>query len=295
MFPIQTSGSRPPFFWVYGETTDVLLPRYLGPDQPLYGLMHEARSGKRVLYRTIPEIAANHLKEIQKVQPQGPYYLGGFCFGGMVAFEIAQQLQKQGQEVAILFLVDPSALNSWRSRFEKTESFRSEISRHARSLAGIDVWEKFKYVHVRVSDRINGIVDRGKNIAKTATRTAYFVTGRPLPPLLRLHYLDSVDHWAMNHYEPEEYTGDLILFKSAQKSYDPDLIGNLIGGKFQVREVPSSHHDLLKEPNIGLWVNELRACLEKAQVAQQKVHPSRTPREAEHAARLKQEKEIQSI
>jgi amino acid adenylation domain-containing protein len=268
MFPIQTSGSRPPFFWVYGETTDVLLPRYLGPDQPLYGLMHEARTGKRVLYRTIPEIAANHLKEIQKVQPKGPYYLGGFCFGGMVAFEIAQQLQKQGQEIAILFLVDPSALNSWRSRFEKTESFRSKISRHARSLAGIDVWEKFKYVYVRVRDRISGILGRGKNVALTVTRNVYFASGRFLPPLLREHYLSSVEHSAMRHYEPKMYPGDLILYKSEQKSYDPEWIAKFITGKLHLREVPSSHFDLLKEPTIALWAEELRSCLERAQSAQ---------------------------
>jgi len=270
LFPIQSSGSKPPFFWVYGETSDVLLPRYLGPDQPLYGLMHEARAGNRVRYTKLNDIAANHLKDIQTVQPQGPYFLGGFCFGGMVAFEMAQQLQKQGQEVALLFLVDLATVNSWRSRFEKTVSFRHKFSRHSRNLASIGVREKVKYVQVKVEDRIRGIILRGKNLALTVARNAYFATGRVLPPLLRLHYLNSVDHWAMRHYEPEMYPGDLILYKSEQRSYDPAWVAKFITGKLHLRELPCGHSDLLKEPDIALWAEELKACLEQAQSTQGK-------------------------
>ena len=120
---------------------------------------------------------------------------------------------------------------------------------------------------------------RGKNIALTVVRKAYFATGRPLPPFLRLHYLTSVDHWAMRHYEPEMYAGDLILYKSEQRSYDPAWIAKFVMGKLHIHELPSGHHDLLKEPDIALWANELRACLEKAKTTQRQARFSRTSRE----------------
>lgn len=273
MFPIQTSGSKPPFFWVYGETSDVLLPHYLGTDQPLYGLMHESNTGKRVHHTKLADIAANHLREIKKVQSKGPYFLGGFCFGGVVAFEIAQQLQKQGQEVALLFLVDLGVLKNWRFRFKETDCFptkvRQKITRHGRSLARLDAREKYQYVQVRVAatirQKINRTIAQGIKIVATITRNAYFITGRPLPPRLRQRYLLSVDQWAMRHYEPGIYTGDLILYKSAQNSYDPAWIIEFITGKLHLYELPCSHSDLLKKPGIELWAKELRVLLEKAQ------------------------------
>lgn len=261
LFPVQPGGSKPPFFWVYGETSDVLLPRYLGPDQPLYGLMHEARTGNPVRYTKLTDIAANHLKDIQTVQPRGPYFLGGFCFGGMVAFEMAQQLQKQGQEVALLFLVDLGTLNNWRSRYEKTVSFRHEVSRHSRNLARISVREKLKYVQVRVEDRIRGIISRGKNIALTVARNAYFVSGCPLPPLLRQHYVSTVDHWAMQHYEPEVYPDDVILFKAQGTPYDPGIVAKLTAGKLHLHELPCSHNEIIKDPQVSVWASQLKSCL----------------------------------
>jgi thioesterase domain-containing protein/acyl carrier protein len=277
LFPIQPSGSKPPFFWVYGATSDVLLPRYLGPDQPLYGLIHEARSGKRVRYIKLNDIAANHLKDIQTVQPQGPYFLGGFCFGGMVAFEMAQQLQKQGQEVALLFLVDLGTLGNWRSRFEKRLSFRHRVSRHSRNLARIGVREAFKYVKDRVEDRIRGGISRGKKIAETVARNAYFISGRPLPPLLRPHYVSAVDQWAMQHYEPEGYSGDLILFKSEAKSYDPAWVARFTAGKLHLHELPCSHDEIIKDPHVSVWANQLKSYLHNAQATRRGTQPSVSP------------------
>jgi amino acid adenylation domain-containing protein len=295
LFPIQPAGSKPPFFWVYGETSDVLLPRYLGPDQPLYGLMHEARIGNRVRYTKLTDIAANHLKDIQTVQPQGPYFLGGFCFGGMVAFEIAQQLKKQGQEVALLFLVDLGTLQNWRSRFEKIVSFGDKISHHSRNLASIGVREKFKYVQTRIKDRIRGIICRGQNIAEQVARNAYFVSGHPLPPLLRQQYVSSVDQWAMRHYEPEAYPGDVILFKAKASPYDPRIIGRLTAGQLHLYELPCRHADMIIDPHVSVWANQLKGYLQEAQAIQRGAHPYITPKENKEESVLEQAIEQQQM
>ena len=275
LFPIQPGGTKPPFFWVYGETTDVFLPRYLGPDQPLYGLVHEGRTGKRALYTQLGDIAANHLKEIRSVQPEGPYFLGGYCFGGMVAFEMAQQLRKQGQEVALLFLLDLATLKNckflvdqspaFREPLPKIESFRDEFSRHSRSLAAIRPQEKITYVRVRVEDRVRDVVSRGKSIAMTVARNVYFLTERPLPISLQGHYVSEVDGRAVRRYKPQAYPGRLVHVKAKESDYDAQLVAKLTAGGLEAHEVPCSHSDLINESHIHLWAEKLKSCLSEAQ------------------------------
>src|ERR1051325_9433823 len=96
LVPIQAGGSRPPFFWIHGENSTVFLPRFLGPDQPIYGVFHQSRDGTRARYTTVEAIAAHYLSEIRTAQPEGPYYLGGFCIGGTIALEIASSLRANG-------------------------------------------------------------------------------------------------------------------------------------------------------------------------------------------------------
>src|SRR5262249_22232654 len=91
---LQPQGSRPPCFWIHGECSDALLPRYLGPDQPLYGVRHQGEDGTPARYTTVVDMATSCLHEIFAIQPKGPYLLGGYCFGGMIAFEIAQRLKR---------------------------------------------------------------------------------------------------------------------------------------------------------------------------------------------------------
>ncbi|MFM6073373.1 MAG: thioesterase domain-containing protein, partial [Dolichospermum sp.] len=86
------------------------LARYLGADQPFYGLRSLGLVPGEKPLTGMAEIAANHIQAIQKIQPQGPYKLAGHSFGGKVAFEIARQLHEQGQEVAFLAIMDIPAV-----------------------------------------------------------------------------------------------------------------------------------------------------------------------------------------
>jgi amino acid adenylation domain-containing protein len=281
--PIQSSGSKPPFFWVYGDTSDVFLPVHLGPDQPLYGLMHEGRTGKRVIYKRLEDIAAHHLKEIYAVQPRGPYYLGGYCFGGMVAFEMARQLKKQGQKIGLLFLLDLATiknckflLNQYRplaEPSEKIESFRAKAYRHFRKLTTLETREQLKYVMVRVRDGIvKSLIPRGNHIAKKVTRNAekvirklYFMTGSPLPISFRVHYVSEVDRWAMENYQPQAYSGNFVHVKARGRDADHRLVEKLIAGGLEAYEIPCRHVDLLKEQYIHLWADKLQCLLSNVQ------------------------------
>jgi amino acid adenylation domain-containing protein len=112
LLAVQASGSRRPFFFLHGDWTGGAfycfdLSRALGSELPFYVLEPYKFGGLQVL-PTIEEIAAAHLESLRAVQPVGPYRLGGFCNGGLVAYEMARQLYAAGQEVEQLLLISPT-------------------------------------------------------------------------------------------------------------------------------------------------------------------------------------------
>ncbi|MEM7031807.1 MAG: alpha/beta fold hydrolase [Chloroflexota bacterium] len=109
LVPIQAQGEKPPLFLVHGMGGQVLfyerLIYHLGYDQPAYGLQR-LKSDSLNQY-SVSEIAALYVAELQSVQPTGPYLVGGYCLGGLIAFEMAQQLIEQGSDVSLLALITP--------------------------------------------------------------------------------------------------------------------------------------------------------------------------------------------
>jgi amino acid adenylation domain-containing protein len=113
LVPIQPNGSNRPFFCVHAIGGEVLsfyhLARQLGDDQPFYGLqaprLHEMGNEPE----TIAGSAAEYLRAVREVQPEGPYLLGGYSYGAVVAYEMAQQLEEAGERVALVAVLDTSA------------------------------------------------------------------------------------------------------------------------------------------------------------------------------------------
>ncbi|RYZ33447.1 MAG: amino acid adenylation domain-containing protein, partial [Myxococcaceae bacterium] len=103
-------GSAPPFFCVHPVGGNVLayaeLARQLGPDQPFYGLQAQGLDGTSVPMGTVEEMATHYVQALRTVQPSGPYHLGGWSLGGVIAYEMAHQLRAAGEEVALLALID---------------------------------------------------------------------------------------------------------------------------------------------------------------------------------------------
>ena len=110
--PLQTKGSKYPLYFVPPSARSSLsfqeLADHLGEDQPFYGLEYAGMDGDSDPHKRIEEIAKKNISEIKQLQPYGPYFVGGMCFGGLVAYEMAQQLKKSNQEVAFLGILDSS-------------------------------------------------------------------------------------------------------------------------------------------------------------------------------------------
>ncbi len=113
LVPLKPQGARPPFFCVHPAGGNVLcyqnLARRLDADQPFYALQPPNLEGEGAPYPPVEAMAAQYLEAVRSVQPYGPYYLGGWSFGGVVAFAMAHQLLAQGEQVGLLALMDTVA------------------------------------------------------------------------------------------------------------------------------------------------------------------------------------------
>lgn len=160
---IQSSGSRPPFFCIHGAGGNVLIYRALsqnlGSDQPFFGLQCQGLDGSCPPLTRIEDMAALYVKSIRSQQAHGPYLLGGYCGGGLIAFEVAQQLRSEGEEISLLALFDTmnfskiELLSAWQRSYYAVE----RVIFHTANFLRLDFdgkasffWEKVKVLRSRL-------------------------------------------------------------------------------------------------------------------------------------------------
>jgi oxalate---CoA ligase len=253
LHPIKPSGTRPPFFWFHSELISYL-PDYLGQDQPLYAFMAHGINGRRARYKSLHEITAHYLREIRTVQPSGPYFLGGFCWGGLVAFEIAHQMLQQGEDVALLFVVEP-LLSSAHSNQKK---FSHQINRYRWELDRLPFSGKIVYVVRELLKRLR--------VFRFFTEV-YLRTGRPMPLFLRINYALDVIHWAARDFIQKPFPKGIVVILAEKGIHPADADwSNLAAGEVTVHAVPGAvHMDMLQEPCTGIWAKWLHTHLRMAQ------------------------------
>jgi phthiocerol/phenolphthiocerol synthesis type-I polyketide synthase E len=213
---IQPTGSRPVFFCVHGAGGNVLiyreLSKHLGPDQPFYGLQAKGLDGSCPPLATVEEMAALYLKEMRMLQPHGPYFLGGYCGGGTIAFETAQQLQSQGERIALLALFDTSnwskigSPSAWNKIYYACQQFLF----HAGNFFKLDWESKMKFLRSKAEVLRTRIpVWRGMLLAHFGGGSHAGVSdSRVLSEIWRAN-----DHACWN-YVPKPYAGVVTDFRS---------------------------------------------------------------------------------
>jgi aspartate racemase len=263
LVPIQPDGSKLPFFCVHGGGGNVIsygsLARYLGSDQPLYGLQAKGLDGKQAPLTLIEDIATHYIKGILTVQPEGPYFLGGHSFGGIVAFEMAQQLAAMGQKVALLTLFDRIGPNIVKSKF----SYKVYI--HLMNLSQLGLKEKLDYIWRQVDWIL--LTDRRipKPIRK-AYSNLHSVQSSPSP-----HNMDVLEaHLQANsNYVVQAYPGRVTLFRASSGGASSRCTphggwGDVALGGVEVYDTPGDHMTMFKEPHIQVLAEKLRACIDEA-------------------------------
>lgn len=271
---IQTAGSQHPLFCAHPIGGNVLgyiaLGRYLSPDQPLYALQAPGVEGQQQPYTEIPELASYYIEAIQAFQPVGPYFLGGHSFGGLVAFEMAQQLQQQGQEIGLLVIIDTPApihagviepIDDARWLVKRSQVlerfFGKKISVDYTELQQLEPEDQFNYFLEKLR-RVNLIPpDAGRNMIR------------------RILEVQKASHQALINYVPQVYSGKITLLRAsemvaedsggvfAQSFQKPALgWGELTTQPIEIHEVPGDHVTMLSEPHVQVLADKLKCCLE---------------------------------
>ena len=121
---IQHGSSRPPLFCIHGQSGSVLMYRslaqHMGSEQPVYGVQPPGPESNGSRFTSIEEMASTYVREVELIQGEGPYFLAGYCMGGTIAFEMAQQLRRHGHSVGLVALLD--TYNWGRTPTSKPES-----------------------------------------------------------------------------------------------------------------------------------------------------------------------------
>lgn len=241
LVPIEPNGSRPSLFCVHGVGGNVLgfheLARRMAPDYPVYGLQSRGLDGNSSPFTQVEEMAAHYIREMRSVQPEGPFLVGGYSFGGLVAYEMAQQLTRGGEQVALLALLDSYPGN--------LEPLSLSMLRLARNPARLAVVRDFSAI-------AKGSVRR---------RLKNFF----LSPVLK-RVLHANQHAAAS-YKLRPYQGKTTLFRAQEFSLrsvsDPHAEWlELAAGGLDVHEIAGGHGDLLVPPQVDELARKLKGCID---------------------------------
>ena len=268
---LQASGSRSPLFLVHPAGGNVLcfsdLARRLGSDRPVYGLQTPGLHGERPLYARIEDMAAHYIEAIRTVQPEGPYLLGGWSLGGIIAYEMAQQLIAQDQRIGHLLMLDSAINNARRENVERDEETPDdEDAQDAEILMGTInghlpiSMEEMRQLHG--DERIDFILKKA-------------ISMNFLPPDTEIaqarHGLTvfKTNLRAMEQYVPQVYSGAVSLFRTngwlaSPSSDEPSNNGRMLDTTrdstmgwgvlaargVQIIEIPGEHATMLSYPYV---------------------------------------------
>jgi acyl transferase domain-containing protein/thioesterase domain-containing protein len=259
---LNAAGSKPALFLMHSHGGNILeyhpLAHRLGKERPVYALQARGLDGAFTEEPRVEEMASYYLKEIRSMQPHGPYYLGGFCFGGFLALEAAQQLRAQNESVALLIMIDSSTSDYPKYPPATTPAHRVLYSGAYRlALEWSSLWAKpFRKMPTHM-------LARGRRLKEVSQARAEMLLESVLHRHFRNHSITyQLERLAMTHdrawaaYNPKPYDGKVLLLYARRQPLgihlDPTLGWNgLLAGELQVQEVPGFRQNMLDEPNVG--------------------------------------------
>jgi acetoacetyl-CoA synthetase len=256
---LRPGARSQPLFLVHALAGDVLglrtLALRLNTDRPVYGLRARGLDPREQPQTRIEEMAETYIDAIRSVQPAGPYALGGYSFGGLVAFEMARRLVELGEEVDWLGLIDTEVHHKClppllRWRFLVARPFRALRSVLAAPRTRLPLYLRRAAVR----------------LAPWAPIAPPTPEQEPLPPLLR--QLEGISWKAFDTYRPPPYTGSGTFFLAEVHGSLCDPIPvwtRVVQGGLTVEHVPGGHADMTVEPNVDILADRVTADLARHQ------------------------------
>jgi amino acid adenylation domain-containing protein/FkbM family methyltransferase len=278
LVPMRQEGTRPPLFLFHAHGGNVLeyhwMVQYMEKDQPVYAFQARGLNGEPIENTSVEEMARAFVEELRQFQPEGPYFLGGFCLGGLLAMEVAQQLTTDGQEVALVVMIQSMPPDARRTR------------------PSVSMLQRWWYrTKKRISLEVDNLTHGGKtyffyrcrntwdrSLARAAIAVDNIMGDHPADRsrLSRLYIFEAlgIKHkQAMEKYEPKPYGGDTLVFRASKQLSGlvaDEWLGwrRILHGNFEICEVPGHQQNLMREPN----VRDLASALDRRLKAAQQRH-----------------------
>jgi amino acid adenylation domain-containing protein len=248
-----------PFFCVHSLGANLVSYRKIAAlmrrDRTVYGLQPHGLDGRQEPLESIEAMASAYVEEIRRKQPHGPYYVGGVCIGGVLAYEIAQRLRAVGEEVALVALIDsflPGQLQYLHSRASLTEY----LDRHLGEMLLLPAFGRLKYLAKWLA---NGYIRLGNAMGWTERSALARATQKVAEAHRR----------AILSYNAKPYYGKIVQLMCSDASHrayeDRRLAWSLLAsGGLEVRLVPGNHLTMVEEPHVRVLAQELQGCLDRA-------------------------------
>jgi phthiocerol/phenolphthiocerol synthesis type-I polyketide synthase E len=221
----QPNGNKPPLVIIHGQQANNLIQEFIDDEQPFYGYLHPGSDGEKISFKSVNEMAKAYLGQLLRHRPEGPYYLGGFSFGGILAFEMAIQLRNLGQEVPLLALID-SASPLAREPFRWYNNFFKIIKSNI--LVPPVIWIL--------------------RIVKLSICKSFIKIKKPVPINLRPFYI--IDKYKMltRTYQPKKFDGDILLFRASQNKSSFKYLGwERFANNIKIVNIDGDHLKVIKD------------------------------------------------
>ncbi|MDB6033840.1 MAG: amino acid adenylation protein [Verrucomicrobiales bacterium] len=267
---IKSHGSRPPLmlvhgvgggmFWGYGN-----LAKHLEAEQPVFAFKSQGEEGSKE-FETIEEMAESYLADLKAFQPHGPYYIGGYCFGGIVAYEMARRLEENNEEVGLLALINSMPPNSSYMQFRWSPSLTCKFAKNVclRTFKSLQAHPHKLGEYLRWRMRL---LARRLQPSKRVSRGEQAEAAIDEFIDLSQYTEDQRKLWgihvrALAKYKPKPFGGRVTLFRSPVHllfcSFDPEYgWGDLALGGVDVRIIPGVHETIMEEPNVRVLAREM--------------------------------------
>jgi thioesterase domain-containing protein/acyl carrier protein len=262
---VNPHTSKLPLFWVH----HTFLARHLEPDQPLCVVYPSIPDKDIAAHSTIESITTQYLQEMRSIQPKGPYVLGGFCFCAAIALKMARQLIQQGDEVSLLFLVEPSSRLLPSDGRPANSSLKEMFVYHSRKLGALKGKDKISYFLQKLPYVVPYIKIKVKQSIKIARCKTYIFFKKPLPmPLKRFYIVRCCTRRQGSLYTPEVYPGSVVIFH-AEKKLDGGVErkwNRIASGRMNIHTIPGTEHlTIIQEPCLSVLSGHINRYLKQIQ------------------------------
>jgi thioesterase domain-containing protein/acyl carrier protein len=284
-----------PLFLVHDADGETMLysglANQLEDERPVYGIKPYGQEDCPILHTRITDMVKHYISEIRKVQPQGPYLVGGLCCGGVLAFEIACQLQAQGEQVPFLGIVDAIDVKELNLDNFVMQNRLTGLASILGTQSGVREKRSLRPLLKTLIDKIKNLVvyetsiriKRGKQKFQFMLLRYYLDRGLALPQFCRHVSVRTVYETARAEYNPSTFQGKLTLWRATENLIidDPSILdlpaiyvtqdpllgwGQRSTNGVETFDIPGGHSSMLQMPNVQIMAHMMQGCINSAVV-----------------------------